>query len=272
MTPRAEQSMIPETRIGVSTLTWLSKPAEWGIRRAAEMGFRWVDIGIIQRMTGLGPARLADELDTTVARWDEALRETGIGVATFNANISLDTNEQDKRHQATALCEAAKRLNVQHGITLNNGPADNMTPTVAHLEPILEVFGAHHQTPMVESHRGNWTERPDQTMRLLEALPGLKVTLDAAHYIAMGFAPDDWQALLPHVRHCHVRPAARDTVYTRTDERAAAFDHWLGRMAAWAQSDDAGCLTYELIERKGIDADAETLYLHETLRRAGLIG
>ena len=260
--------MIPHERIGISTLTWLSQPAEWGIRRAAALGFGWVDVGVIQPMTGLGPAQLADDFETIASRWEAALRETGVGAATFNANIPFDTEKREKQRQATALCEAAARLNVRHGVTLNNGPSDDMTPTVDHLAPILDVFDAHGQTLMVESHRHNWTETPAQAKQLLEALPGLKLTLDAAHFIALGYGPEDWAELLPAVRHCHVRPASRDAIYTTTDQRAAVFDAWLRNMT---DADYTGCFTYELIEHQTIDAEAETRRLHTALSEAGII-
>ncbi len=255
-------------RFAISTLCWQRKPVQWGIARAAAMGFGWVDIGIIAGMTPIDVPQLAAEFDTLVPRWGEALTAHGVRVASFNARIAMDAGPGTARREADALCRAANALKAEAGVTLGNGPADDMQPTLDHLTPILEVFASYGQTLMVESHRHNWTERPEQTQRLLQALPGLKLTLDASHYIALGYAPADWEVLLPYVEHCHVRPAAPGSIYVKTDERDPRLDDWLRRMAT---SGYAGLFTFELIDDDGAYSEHETRRLSEALAEAGVV-
>lgn len=240
--------MIPmafdNTRLGISTLTWKDQHPADGIRRAHALGLGAVDIGIIRDMTPVDVATLVDEPDRLLRPIEAALDETGIVVASFNARIKTD-DIAAVRAQATALAAAAKRLKVQAGVTLGHGRVDEpLEDVVAQLQPRCEALVEAGVTPMVESHRRNFTEHIDQAASLLGAIDGLRLTLDASHWISQGLRVEAWEHLLPHVAHCHLRACTNEQLVAPT---VACSPEVIASIRSLAQHGYTGYCTMEII-------------------------
>ncbi|MFW5845061.1 MAG: sugar phosphate isomerase/epimerase family protein [Planctomycetota bacterium] len=260
--------MISEQQLGVSTLTWKSWPITDSIRRAHELGFTLVDLGLIKRMgTGIDPLMLIEDLDACLAPVEAALADTGIGVASFNARLHGDATTW--RDQAEALARAARRLGVISGITLGNGPVDAGLHTVVEdLRMPCAVLQEHGITPMVESHRNQFTEDIGRTAALLEALPDLQLTLDASHYISQGLQPDDWEVLLPRVRHAHLRPCDAEQLCVPVTAEGPGTAAWLRRCADRGYT---GTITHERMGPDPEENESETIAHRAALRAAGCL-
>lgn len=261
---------LPLTRLGVSSLTWrneLNLPA--AIRRVASEGFLLVDAGIIGSMALVGTDDLLEKFDETVGDVEVAMRETGVGIASINTQIPFDMPDNDKRLRAEALARAAACWNVVSGITLNTVPAGkSLELACGHLLPIAGIFLEHGVTPMVESHRWTFTEKPENALALLDAVPGLMFTLDASHYISQGLQPPAWERLMPRVRHAHIRCCNEKELVCPLERHSAATEDWLRSLARQSY---AGTLSFEIIQDPESPAAAweETLALRAQLKAAG---
>ncbi|MEZ5667689.1 MAG: sugar phosphate isomerase/epimerase family protein [Alphaproteobacteria bacterium] len=104
------------------------------------------------------------------------------------------------------------------------------------LKPIADDAGV---TLTVEPHVHSYLESPDITRRLLERVDGLKLTLDYAHYVCLGWRQEEIDPLAPHAAHVHLRQARPGVLQTKIDLgtinfgaqfgtlRDAGFDGWL---------------------------------------------
>jgi len=225
-------SVLAEEQFGISTLAWHDRPPEWGVRRAHELGFACVDIGIIGTMATVDAQMLVDDAERVLAPIEQALEETGVAVASCNVRVHGEDEDQ-RRAQARALARAARRLGVRAGITIGHGDVDApLAAIVAELAPLCETIAEEGVTPMVESHRGNFTQRIDQARALLEALPALRFTLDASHYLCQGLEPADWEPLLPATEHCHLRACRPGELVAAAEDCSPLVDAWLAQLAA----------------------------------------
>jgi sugar phosphate isomerase/epimerase len=75
----------------------------------------------------------------------------------------------------------------------------------------------------IEAHLESVTDTPGRTLEMLEAVPGLTLTLDYSHFIHPGFTHDDIEPLDSHARHFHIRQAAPDRLAIEVDR--GTIDH-----------------------------------------------
>lgn len=250
-------------QLGISTLTWLTQPIAWGIRRAAALGFARVDVGLIASMNGTGPGHLVADPEAVLGPIQTALNETGISAAAFNTRVTPGADQTRIQQEARALCRAATELGLTDGVTLDILSAEaGLKANVDWLRPAVEVCLDSCVVPMVESHRGDFTETVEGALALLDALPGLMFTLDASHYISQGLQPEDWQTLLPFTAHAHIRPCDRHRLQVPIAEMSADTAAWLKQMAAHGYR---GTVTTEIIQKDEDGAEDASTSLRDVL-------
>jgi sugar phosphate isomerase/epimerase len=71
----------------------------------------------------------------------------------------------------------------------------------------VERGNEHGVQVTVEPHVHSIVESPDAVLRLLDATPGLKLALDHAHFVCLGYTQEAIDPLLPHAAHVHFRQA-----------------------------------------------------------------
>ena len=71
-----------------------------------------------------------------------------------------------------------------------------------------------------EPHMDSVAQKPEQARLLLEAVPGLSVTLDYAHFVCQGIVRREIEPLVEHVAHVHIRQAKRNVLQTRHEDGA----------------------------------------------------
>jgi sugar phosphate isomerase/epimerase len=86
-------------------------------------------------------------------------------------------------------------------------PGTPPAAAAAALHPVVERATAAGADAAVETHVGHMTEMPAGTVDLVEAVPGLGVTLDPSHFYAGPAAGENIESVYTYVRHVHVRDA-----------------------------------------------------------------
>lgn len=90
-----------------------------------------------------------------------------------------------------------------------DGPWDSAFDLVAaELRQFVEAGVDGGLAVSIEPHLDSVTDTPARTLRMLDAVPGLTLTLDYSHFVHAGFAQSEYEALDAHARHMHVRQAA----------------------------------------------------------------
>lgn len=75
------------------------------------------------------------------------------------------------------------------------------------LNALVAVAADFDATLTIEPHVHSLLESPTDVLALLEAVPGLKLTLDYAHFVCLGYRQEDIDVLAPHAAHVHLRQA-----------------------------------------------------------------
>jgi sugar phosphate isomerase/epimerase len=94
---------------------------------------------------------------------------------------------------------------------------------VTALGPMVEMAAQAGVALTVEPHVHAWLESPAMTLDLLRELPGLRLTLDPAHFACMGYRQDEIEALCPYVGHVHLRQARPGVLQCKLDEGTLNF-------------------------------------------------
>jgi sugar phosphate isomerase/epimerase len=122
----------------------------------------------------------------------------------------------------------------------------------------------------VEPHVGSVAETPELAVRLVEAAPGLEVTLDYSHFVRRGLPEEEADVLAPHTRHVHVRGAARQRIQAPIRESSIDFERMVGVLEA-ARYDGYLTLEYVWLQWERCDECdnlSETILLRDRLRAA----
>jgi sugar phosphate isomerase/epimerase len=82
----------------------------------------------------------------------------------------------------------------------------------------------------VEPHLGSIADTPQRAQQLVDACPGLTLTLDYTHFVFQGIPEPEIEPLLRHARHFHARGAAEGRIQTTMRESTIDYDRVLDAM------------------------------------------
>lgn len=149
------------------------------------------------------------------------------------------------------------------------GSFDLSTRTLRELVPIAADAGLRLS---VEPHLESIAESPELAARLVEEVPGLRLTLDYSHFVAGGHAPEDVHPLVHHAGHFHARQAAPGRLQASQRDGTLDFGDIVPRLIA-AGFDGDLCVEYTWQDWRDCflqDVVSESVLLRDQLR--GLLG
>lgn len=85
-------------------------------------------------------------------------------------------------------------------------------------------------TITIEPHVHSYLESPDLVLELLDRVPGLRLTLDYAHFLCLGYRQQEIDALAPHAAHVHLRPARPGVLQAKLEQGTLNFRAMLGTL------------------------------------------
>lgn len=185
----------------------------------ARMGFRYVDIGT---GTHLNLAQLSKSRHRQQRILDliENLQLFNLQVADLYLMFPRISVDDDKKRETDialfkALLPIARAINAR-GVTISTGlihPEDDTEAyqrTIASLQEMTE-FAESREIPLsIEPHLDSMAQTPEQTLKILDDVQGLDITLDWAQLVCQNITDEEIQTLLPRTRHIHIRQAARN--------------------------------------------------------------
>jgi sugar phosphate isomerase/epimerase len=142
-----------------------------------------------------------------------------------------------------------------------------MDAAVTALLPMVETARAHGVTLTVEPHMQAWLESPAMVLEFLQALPGLKLTLDPAHFVCNGYTQDAIERLCPHAAHVHLRQARPGSLQCTLGEGTI---HFPALLAALRDAGYSGWLAIEYLNQPYMDTRHDDVLL-ETVRMRDLV-
>lgn len=214
-----------QLRIACHAWAYNNLPFEEACATIARLGFRFIDLGS-------GPH--LDVNRAAAAPHDEAARILAV-LAALDLQITdlyllmPHTNSPDpvQRETHLALFErlipfatalGTPGITVSPGIIHKDGQDHSMARAVPALLRMLQAAEDTDLRISFEPHMDSVAQRPEHALLLLEAVPGLSVTLDFAHFVTQGIVRREIEPLMEHVAHVHVRQARRGVLQTAHDD------------------------------------------------------
>jgi sugar phosphate isomerase/epimerase len=218
------------------------------------------------------PGRLAEQvraLDLAVPSFYH-LFGTSLADRNLADRAYRSANEADLK-QVGAFCAEAgiPTLFVLPGVC-NPGQsrAQALTESAESLRRLLPIAAEHSVQLTIEPHVHSYLESPQLVLDLLGQVPGLKLTLDYAHFICLGWRQDEIDALAPHAAHVHLRQAKPGFLQTKVTQGTINFE---AQCAALRDAGYGGRLSLEFVHQDYMDTVyddvlTETIILRDRVR------
>lgn len=87
------------------------------------------------------------------------------------------------------------------------GRSSALAVSAENLRRLVELAGEGGVQLTVEPHVHSYVESPTLALDLLDRVPGLRLTLDYAHFACLGYRQEEIDVLAPHAAHVHLRQA-----------------------------------------------------------------
>ena len=252
-------------------------PEVAGIARA--LGLEAVDVGFFYA-SALERSRVLEQPEALSSE----LARLGVGLSNFyhlfgagleERNLAqpdhLEQNREDFR-KIVRFCQLAgiPSVMVLPGV-VNPGQsrADALEVSALSLAALLPIAQEAGVTLVVEPHVHSYLESPALTLALLERVPGLKLALDYAHFVCLGYRQEEIDPLAPFAGHVHLRQARMGVLQAKLAEGTINFPALLGRLREVGYS---GYLSLEYVHQDYMgtlydDVLTETVRLRDLVRR-----
>ena len=135
---------------------------------------------------------------------------------------------------------------------------------------MVDIAGEHRLDHNIEACIFSVAHQPDNALRLLDAVPGLGLTLDYAHQVQLNLGHDDIEPLHAHARHFQAKQSAPGEFQAKPDEGVIDFGRVVRKMK---QDNFDGVISVEFVSspevlEKGWDLKNESARLKEILDEA----
>jgi sugar phosphate isomerase/epimerase len=192
----------------------------------ALLGFEGVDIGLFQDRSHLQPADEFKDVGKSAHRLRRQLADRGLQPADIFLQaasdfMSLAANHPEAQPRArardlflrtleyTVVC-GGTHISGLPGVYFPEEPrATSFARCVSELAWRCEQAQAAGVTFAVEAHVGSIVPHPAAALRLLQATPGLTLTLDYTHFTRRGVPDERVEPLIAYASHFHARGARK---------------------------------------------------------------
>lgn len=276
----------PSMELTCTSFSFPLLPFETSLRQIALLEIPNVDLGAHAGGSHLQPARIeADplrEADLVTRAADAA--ELGIAdlFPTFGEGFRdrpVNTPDQAvrqanrRRFKAfVAFCRRAEcpGMTLLPGVVLPElGQERSFELAREALTELVEIGRSAGLRVSVEAHLESVVEQPEQALALVEAVPGLQLTLDYSHFIAGGVPAERVHPLLPHAGHFHARQAAPGHLQRPHGQGTIDFGDIVRRLREQSYA-GAICVEYTWQEWRGCNTEdvlSESVLLRDELNR-----
>lgn len=249
-----------------------------------------IDLALMGNRSHVRPEMVRGDLAGWTARLRERIHGHGLAIADFflipwtdferlSPNHPDETERVASRQLFSEMLDMAVALEAG-GMTFLPGifwegesPADSLARGIKELAWRVAVAHEKGLRVSIEPHIGSFVETPSAVLDLLDAVPGLELTLDYTHFVYQGVPESDVDPLVEHARHFHARGASSSSLqstlrantidYDRILELllASNYDGWIGIEYVWHPADPPGS-AYDMTNTDNV---AETILLRDRL-------
>jgi sugar phosphate isomerase/epimerase len=183
----------------------------------------------------LDPSALAADPDGEAERIGNLAADCGVKLSGCFVGFRdrLGNPAPETRRRAVeffgAIGRFARRCGIAH-VQSGFGRADDSLPRDEQFGIIVETVGAVHRAVaaegaeyIVEAQRSAAIQTPEDTWRLLRALPELRINHDPGQFACVGAAQQSYESLYARTPHIHMRQARPGVLQERLEEGTIDF-------------------------------------------------
>ncbi len=259
---------------------------ENSLKLISMLGMDGVDIGLFEGRSHLWPSKEFADLPANAKRLKGQLDGLGLKCADVFLQVHADFGpfasnqpQADPRAKARDWCERTREyaalVGSEHVTALPGVLFEEVGSAATSGERATEELAWRVERSKaaglilgVEAHVGSLAPIPQKGLELVQAVPGLTLTVDYTHFTRAGLADAEAEPLVDHASHFHVRGAkegrlqcnfTENTIdYRRVVEKMKESDYsgWLGIEYVWIDWEDCN----------KSDNLAETIQFHNFLK------
>lgn len=189
--------------VACSSLCFGRYSLEHALHAISELHFQKVDLALHERGPHLKPSQVAADVN----RAAQLLRKANVAYAAFHVEIEAPTPD-DYRDTLRSVCRLGRVLAVPV-VNIAAAPVGTeINVEVARLAGLNRVAEAEGVMLTVETHSQTITADAAAAAELCRRVPGLGLTLDPSHYLVGTQPMDEYDNLMPYVRHVRLRDTA----------------------------------------------------------------
>ncbi|ODT80150.1 MAG: xylose isomerase [Pelagibacterium sp. SCN 64-44] len=115
---------------------------------------------------------------------------------------------------------------------INPGQSRNqaIANSVEALKPLVEAGQKSGVTVTIEPHVHGILESVEAVHDIVSRVPGLRITLDLAHFMALGYRQEEIETLVPHAGHVHLRQARQGALQAKMEQGTINFPSLFGAL------------------------------------------
>lgn len=251
----------------------------------ALIGIPNLDVGAHEGGCHVQPSQIEAEPARVAESIRRAVGDAVVGVSDFFPTFghgfrdrpvnTLDPAEREanlRRFRAivqVASAVGAKGITLLPGVIWEEiGPERSFEQAVVELRRLVPIAHDAGLRLSVECHLESVAEPPHKARELVEAVPGLTLTLDYSHFIANAYLPEEVHPLIPVAGHVHARQARTGFLQASHWDGTLDFTDIVRRLIAARYPGDI-CLEYTWQEWRGannVDVLMETILLRDQLQ------
>lgn len=201
------------------------------------MDFEGVDIGLFEDRSHIQPSMVLDVPQKKGSKLKRRVRDAGLEITDVFLQCDLDftaaaVNHPDEnvrnrvRNMFEQFTEYACAAGCRHITCLPGAWFAGEEYDVSFARAVEELYwraalAAQMDLVLgVEAHIGSIADTPQKALRLIQATPGLTLTLDYSHFKVMGIPDSEVHPLVEHASHFHLRGASKGRLQTAMAENA----------------------------------------------------
>ena len=259
---------------------------EGSLNLIADMGMDGVDIGLFEGRSHLYPSQEFRATEKSGTALKKKVADRGLVVADvflqmapgfIPSAINHPSGTQRKKCRAgfrsaleyAVACECG-HVTILPGVFFDDVPeAESLA--LAHEELAWRVERAQEAGIVfaVEAHIGSIAPTPRAAIALVEAVPGLTLTVDYTHFTSRGFPDRDIEPLLQHASHFHARGACEGRLQTSFEHNTIDYERVFQAMKTCEYAGFIG-IEYVWIDWEHcneVDNVSETILLRDFFRK-----
>jgi sugar phosphate isomerase/epimerase len=279
-------------RIGCATFSFGHLTLEESAEVVKSLGFNLVDVGAAwEEYQQISPQEIAKDPTGQADRLRRVMDQHGLGVSElflvdFGQPISHPDPEERKRtrsmfdrmmvfaqkcgFESVMMIPGYAEIPGYAKVDVAQTPEEILDLSAEALRYMVSVAGEKGIQCNVEPCIGSIAHEPALAVRLIEAVPGLGLTLDYAHQWQLGLGHEDLEQLHKYAKHFHAKQSALGSWQARADEGTIDFKRLIRKLKS-ENYDGVVCVefvTEQALLDQGWDVKKETLRLKAILEEA----